>query len=250
MTDPHYFIENAYLGEQVPFVRVEGPEAIDPVKLDQIPAGVVSGKTLIDHSAAPVLELRAGVTLALLFAERVATKAMQPGASQDAWFNAFKANMASLGFAVQGSAFTTQTFKAKGLFVHKAIIPFLQVALGGAAVGPIIIAALQNLSEVDKDKPWITLFDQQSRVFTTSETHFAAVSNGDTSTTIRHVAAQLDFAASETNVLFFKFKKNKVDFKSASTTMTIDNESLAKIEPQLRARMAVDVQNFISGGVI
>ena len=59
-----------------------------------------------------------------------------------------------------------------------------------------------------------------------------------------------DFAASETNVLFFKFKKNKVDFKSATTTMVIDNVSLANIEPQLRARLAVDVQNFIVGGVM
>lgn len=247
MTDPLHFIETADIGAQVAVALTEG---IEPIKLDQIPDGVVSGKTLIDHSAAPVPELRAGVSLALLFAERVATKAMQPGQSEDDWFKTFKANMTQLGFAVQGSAWATNTFKAKGLFVHKAIIPFLEVALGGVGIGPIIIAALKNLTEVDKDKPWITLFDQQSRVFTTSETHFAAVTNGDISTTVRHVAARLDFAASETNVLFFKFKKNKVDFKSATTTMVIDNVSLANIEPQLRARLAVDVQNFIVGGVM
>jgi hypothetical protein len=247
MTDPLHFIETADIGAQVAVAVTEG---IEPVKLDQIPDGIVSGKTLIDNSAAPVLELRAGVTLALLFAERVATKAMQPGQSEDDWFKAFKANMIQLGFAVEGGAWTKNTFKSKGLFVHKAIIPFLEVALGGVGIGPIIIAALKNLNEVDKDKPWITLFDQQSRVFTTSETHFAAVINGDTNTTVRHVAARLDFAASETNVLFFKFKKNKVDFQSATTTMLIDNTSLAKIEPQLRARLEADAQNFIAGGVM
>ena len=247
MTDPHAFIETADLGPQVASALVEGAE---PINLDQIPDGVVSGKTLIDYSAAPKLELRSGVSLALLFAERVATKAMLPGQSQDDWFEAFKGNMIKLGFAIQGSAWTTNQFKSKGAFVHQAIIPFLKVALGGAAVGPIIIAALTNLGEIDKDKPWITLFDQQSRVFTTRETHFAAVANGDVSTTVRHVAARLDFVAKETNVLFFKFKKNKVDFASSTTTMVIDNITLADIEPKLRVRLQADIDDFITGGVI
>lgn len=247
MQDPAYFIESADLGATLDIALTEGPET---VALDQIPDGVVSGKTLIDHSAAPNLELRSGVTLALLFAERVASKAMLPGQTQDDWFEAFKANMVQLGFAVQGGAWTSNSFEEKGAYVHKAIISFLEIALGGAAVGPIIIAALTKLSEIDKDKPWITLFDQQSRVFTTRETHFAAVANGETSTTVRHVAAQLDFVSKETNVLFFKLKKKKVSFRSASTSMVIDNSSLAKIEPLLRARLEADAAGFIAGGVI
>jgi hypothetical protein len=64
------FVESAELPP--PPGRIEGLEAAPVLNLDRLPAGVVSGNTLIDFSETPAVGVRAGVSMALLFASRVA----------------------------------------------------------------------------------------------------------------------------------------------------------------------------------
>lgn len=242
------FIENAAL-PQGGLEVLEGLEGVpvpgQAVDLDRLPAGVVSGNTLIDYSAASATEIRSAVSLAMLFAGRTARAAMRPGDDEDDWFAAYTTHLSKLGFSVSQSSVQTSRFKKKGLFVHKAIIPFLTLALGGG-VGPVILAALDNLRSMEEDKPWITLFDRESRQFTGRELHFAAVSSDALNTSIRHVVARLAFASDETNVLFFKITEANAEFESATTTMTANNSLLAVLEAPLRARMQDDALKFIA----
>lgn len=129
--------------------------------------------------------------------------------------------------------------------VHKAIIPFLIAALGGAAVGPVLVALLQNLQEMDSEEQWITLFDQQTRIFETREMHFAAATSDGVESVMRHVAARLYFVDRETNVLFFKISDMSAEFESATTMLGIDNRLLSVIEPALRERLGVAALEFI-----
>jgi hypothetical protein len=183
----------------------------------------------------------------MLFASRVATKATKPaeGDDEDDWLATYTSSLGQLGFAVSGSATVNSKFKKLGLRVHKAIIPFLTVALGGAAVGPIILAALKNLQEMDANSPWITLFDSQSKRFTTRELHFAAVSSNATDTSIRYAIARLNVALNETSVLFFKLTKAAAEFESSTTTMSANNSLLAVNEPTLRERLGALSGSFI-----
>jgi hypothetical protein len=255
------FIESAVLPERergsvegLERGSVEGLEGGKPegggpaagLNLDKLPAGVVSGNTLIDYSAAASPQIRSGVSLAMLFAGRAATAAMGDGADEDDWLAAYKTNLMKLGFGVAGSALQRSRFKKEGVFVHQAIIPFLTIALGGAALGPVILAALGNLQEMDKGQPWITLFDRETRKFDSRELHFAAVSADASTTQIRHVVARLGFAQDTTSILFFKVTRASADFESATTTMSADNGLLAVIEPGLRKRLEGDALGFIA----
>lgn len=240
--NPGLFIESANLGDVTESVALEGTTPLD---LDKLPAGVVSGTTLIDFSAVPDQNVRAGVSLAMLFASRVATKAMTPDDDEDDWLAAYTTNLSELGFSVAGSAIVDSRFKKIGLRVHKAIIPFLTVAFGGVAVGPIILAGLKNLQEVDASSPWITLFDRETRRFKARELHFAAVSSTETDTNIRYAIARLNVALSDTNVFFVKLTDAEAHFESSTTTMSANNGLLAIMEPKLRARLADLANNFI-----
>lgn len=184
--------------------------------------------------------------MAMLFASRVADAAMKPGDDEDDRFAAYTTNLRKLGFGVSQSALSMSRFKKEGLFVHKAIIPFLTIALGGAGVGPVILSALENLQEMDKDKPWITLFDRQSRKFLTREMHFAAVSSDAIETSVRYVTARLLVDSKETNVLFFRITKASAEFESATTTLTANNSLLDVLEPHLRRRMESEIVDFIA----
>jgi hypothetical protein len=225
--------------------RTEG-EIAPGLRLNQLPDGVVSGNTLIDYSSVSSPELRSGISLAMLFAGQAATAAMKEGDDEDDWLAAYKTNLAKLGFSVAQSAVTTSHFRKQGVFVHQAIIPFLTIAFGAATLGPVILAALSNLHDMDKDKPWVKLFDRESRRFQSRELFFAAVSSDAVNTSIRHVMARLQYVSDSTNILFFEITQAQADFESATTTMTANNSLLAVLEPVLRKKMEAAMFNFIA----
>jgi len=217
----------------------------EPLDLDKLPQGVVSGTTLIDFSNVASAPVRAGVSLAMLFASRLATKATPASADEDQWLAAYTSNLSALGFALSGSGIVSSRFKKTGLKVHEAIIPFLTMAFGGAAVGPIILAGLKNLKDMDKGSPWITLFDRESRRFNLTEMHFAAVSSDATETHIRYAIARLSVASDTTQILFFKITDATASFESSTTTMTANNSLLAVMEPDLRLKLGEMTRSFI-----
>lgn len=232
--DPFSIIDSAEIGA-VEEAALEG--AASPLNLDKLPDGVVSGTTLIDFSAAPNVTVRSSVSLAMLFASRVATTGMKDGDDEDDWLALYTRKLGELGFRVSGTSITKSSFKKTGVAVHKALIPFLSIAFGGAAVGPIILAGLKNLQTMNAEDPWIVLFDKQTRRFNVSEMHFAAVGSTETETTIRYVVARLNVKTGTTMILFFRIEKANAEFESATTTMTADNSLLATIEPKLRAKL-------------
>ncbi|TXH84360.1 hypothetical protein [Thauera aminoaromatica] len=240
------FVESADLGpERLELTGVtEGPDAAPPLDLNKLPQGIVSSNTLIDFSAAPE-GVRGGLSLAMTFASQVTTAAMRPGDDEDDWFAAYKSNLMQLGFTVSQSAFTTSRFKKRDIAVHKAIIPFLTIALGGVAVGPVILALLDNLKEIDKDEPWITLFDQESRKFKARELHFGAVASNTVESRMRHVAARLSVVDEKTNILFFKITNTSAEFESATTTISMNNNLLAVLEQPLLERLQSSALTFI-----
>lgn len=246
--NPRKFIEGATLGGDLELPQsarfTEGPTPT-PLNLDKLPDGVVSGTTLIDFSKVPSPSVRAGVSLSMLFASRVAAAAVKPGDDEDDWLAAYTNNLSRLGFHLTGTAVVNSKFRKTGVSVHQALIPFLTVAFGGAAVGPIILAGLKNLQEKDKNQPWIQLFDHESRRFNASEMHFAAVSSDDMNTSIRYAIARLNVSMSETNVLFFKLTKAQANFESVTTTMSASNSLMAVVEPDLREKLAGLSKSFI-----
>ena len=247
VNNPSDFIESAELGKVDTSIGGQGLEVVDvaPLNLDQLPAGLVSGTTLIDFSAVPSMTVRAGVSLSMLFASRVATAAVASDADPDAWLAEYTSNLGKLGFALSGSAIVHSRFKKTGLSVHQAIIPFLTVAFGGALIGPIILAGLKNLQDADAGSPWIKLFDRETRRFNARELHFAAVSSDATDTSIRYAIARLNVSMSETSVLFFRLTEAEANYDSVTTTMAANNSLMAVTEPDLRARLSASSGSFI-----
>lgn len=244
IANPLRFAESALI-EAAPAAALEST-AEEGLQLDRLPAGVVAGNTLIDYSGTASEEMRSAVSLAMVFAGRVARKQVGADASDDEWLAAYQTSLGQLGFSVGGTAMQQSRFSKKGLLVHKAIIPFLTIALGGAGVGPVILAALNGLKDMDQDRPWITLFDRESRRSETRELHFAAVSSDATTTTIRHVIARLAYRLTTTNILFVKVDDIAAEFESATTHIIGNNQLLAAVAPTLRQRMATDIGAYIA----
>lgn len=224
-----------------------------PPKLDlsTLPAVVVSGTTLVDFSTAQSPMVRASVSLAMLYASRVATVAMSKlvDSDEDDWLARYNQALAEVGFAVSGSTVVHSSFKKSNVAVHKAIIPFLTLAFGGGAAGALIIQALKSLQEMDAESPspWVTLFDKQTRRFNLREMHFAAVSANEVETTIANAVARLNVDTGSTQILFFKLSKSNANFDSTTTRMTANNGLLAVNEPKLQAKLIKFIDDSIAG---
>jgi hypothetical protein len=214
--------------------------------LNKVPDGVVSGTALIDFSATPNVVVRSSVSLAMLFASRVANAATSAETDPDSWLANYTSAIGQIGFTVAGTALVHSTFKKIGLQVHQAIIPFLTVAFGGVTIGPIILAGLKNLQQQDAESPWIALFDRETRRFDAREMHFAAVSSDDTTTTVKYAIARLNVKSATTLILFFKLTQAEAQFESSTTTMNANNSLLAAIEGDLRTRLGDKARSFIT----
>lgn len=229
---------------------LEATEPAQPPKLDlaTLPAVVVSGTALIDFSQTQSVVLRSSISLALLFGSRVATKAMKDGDDEDDWLAKYIETLGSIGFRISGQTMTRSTFKKLDTTVHKAIIPFLTLALGPAvAASTVLLKLLEGLQSMNADSPWITLFDRQSRRFNVREMHFAVVGGNDVDTTITYAVARLNVDTNTTQILFFKITKATAEFESSTTQMTADNGLLATIEPKLKAKLLAIIDDTIAG---
>lgn len=233
-------------GRDDPFENVDQPLKLD---LSTLPPVVVSGTTLVDFSATNNPVVRSSVSLALLYATRVATVAMskEADADEDDWLARYNQALTEIGFRVSGTSVVKSSFKKKNVALHKAIIPFLTLAFGGGAAGALIIQALKSLQEMDADSPWITLFDKSTRRFNLSEMHFAAVSSNEVETTIANAVARLNVETGGTQILFFKVTKTSADFESTTTRMTANNMLLAANEAKLQAKLVKFIDEMIAG---
>lgn len=249
MENPLKFLNTAEIQAPSLRVRSRGEETTEPlleskIDMENLPDGVISSNLLLDLSAVKDATVRSGLSLSTLFANRYATKRVGV-ADADLWLAEYQNALSKLGFGLTGTARASSKFERIGVTVHEALIPFLTIALGGAAVGPVIMAALENLQKMEKDSPWITLFERESKRVEIHEMHFAAALSGVAQTEIRYAVARLNLKKSMTQVLFFKITKDTAAYESMTTSMTANNSLLAIYEDDLKRRLSGHIGEFI-----
>lgn len=221
-----------------------GAPALSTIDLANLPEAVVTGTTLLDLSQVQSPDVKAGISLAMLFASRVAT-AKHP-ITDDAWLAEYQKSLNALGFAVGATSVVTSRFKKTGLTVHEAIIPFLTLALGGVAAAPtIILKLLESMKSMSPGEPWITAFERQTLRFDVREMHFAFAVPNATQTEIRYAVARLSLDHSKTQVLFFKLTDTQASYESATTTMSVSNSLMAVSEADLKERLEKLIKSYI-----
>lgn len=228
-----------------PFPELLRDVAVDSVDIDSLPSSLVTGSNLIQFPATASPELKSSLALSLLAAQRVATNdpVVQ---TPDQWLQRHNAVLENLNWFNEGGAFVNSQFKSINVAVHEAIIPFLTAAFGPvAAAGTLIITALKQLNEMDKDAPWITLFEQQSRRFSISEYQFSVVVVTDNHVQVKIACARFDASYGATQVLFFKIKNEHAAFQSASGSYSTQADLLSEMNGALKEKLGGFTTAFI-----
>lgn len=244
--DIHNFIRTAdiYLPRIFRDGTAEALGALNTVSMDELPDAVLVDGTITDFTHVRSKGIRHAVSLAMLFAYRI-TAASEQAVDPSKWLETYLAALGRLGFRMSEVSEIENHVATTDVLVHKALVPFLEVALGGAAAGPAILALMNQLSEMDKDKPWITLLHREIRRFNVQEIHFATVIETEVETQIRNVVARFDISTGTTQFLFFRVTQNTATFKGETRTMTGNNALMIDIAPELHTRLRQAIKDHI-----
>jgi hypothetical protein len=223
----------------------EDATSVNTIDIDNLPNGLVTGSNLIQFPTEASPELKSSVALSLLAAQRVA--ANDPVVLSPAqWLERHNTVLQNLNWRKEGGGIANASFDSINVAVHQAIIPFLTAAFGGVVgAGALILTALKQLQEMDKDDPWITLFDRQSRRFDVTEYQFSVVEvDGDT-VHLKVASARLDASFGKTQVLFFNLNKQKAHFEQANQSFSTEAALLTEMNADLKTKLMNLTKSFI-----
>lgn len=237
------YIANLPVGASLPSMAED--TAINTIDIDNLPNGLVTGSNLIQFPADASPELKSSVALSLLAAQRVATN--DPVVlSPTQWLDRHNTVLQNLNWRNEGGGVVKSHFDSINVAVHQAIIPFLTAAFGGAvAAGALILTALKQLQDMDKDAPWITLFDRQSRRFEVTEYQFSIVQVVSDTVYLKLAAARLNASFGKTQVLFFKLKTQKAEFEQANQSFASEAALLTAMNADLKVKLMTLTKSFI-----
>ena len=108
-----------------------------------------------------------------------------------------------------------------------------------AAALAIVKAAIDALRSMSENRPWLTLFEQESRTAHSARFHVAAAEVGESGLVqVALVGFSLQTMSEITQVLFFRFGSISTSLEYAAGKATIDDTALADLRSTLAARLA------------
>lgn len=217
------------------------PIAFDPQKDE---AWVV-GPQVFGFLKGVTAQRREMATLSTLFASLIADTKF-PRKSTDAWFSAYATALTNVGWTITESTHKKYEQSDIGTTVHEAIIEFLGVAALGATAVALVAAALKSLQKVGENKPWITLFERQTRQEEITGFQVGLVDTSDDGVfQVKLMHFSLRLGQSNTQILFATFSTLGVSMDAVANTATVAEPVLLETLPTIRNRLASYVKSYV-----
>ena len=215
--------------------------------VENLPQTIVAGSNLIAFEENTSATVRSSVSDTLLLAQLATDASKDTVHTPEQWYAKYREVLSKLGWREAAYSHIEEKFSSRDAVVHKAIIPFLTVAFGpAAAVGSLIIAALNQLSEMDKNSKWITLLERVSKRLDVTDFQFTAVENKGGNIAVHLAGAILSSEYGQTQVLFFRFKRVASDFKLVKGSFTASEERIASVGDALKKKLEKFIPDYIA----
>lgn len=144
-----------------------------------------------------------------------------------------------LGWLQTAMEFKETTAQSDNADVHEALVPVLTALLGpAAAAASLVVTVLEGLQQMKADSPWITLFDRSSLHASGAKFQLGFVDASEGMVTVRLVALALNAERRLTQVLFFKFAKDRARLTLAETQLGASAERLRSIASLVADKVA------------
>ncbi len=220
--------------------RRGGEDQGPPPEFQSVAQALAVGAQMTEFSNKVPQSLRPAISNGLLLGQLAADKATVGQSDPLAWFTTFNSVMKQIGWQSTLSELDEQSISDKNASLHKSIIPIVTAIFGPAvAASSIIISVLKGLDSMDRDSPWITLFQKKSNKVNASNFGLSYVDGGDGGgATLKSVYFALQGSQDLTQVLFFKFATSDAKLKSAQCQMSLSPDTITISGATLQQKVA------------
>lgn len=209
----------------------------------------IVGSDVISFVKGVTEERRRAILDSSLLAQLVANKKVGDRTHVYDWYDVYFDVLSSIGWVIQDRGFAEYAESSDGFEAHEAILTIATSLLGaGATTLAVVKATLDGLKSLEKNSPWITLFNRESQQANTAR-FLVSLAHEDENREffVSLIAFGLEANAKVTQVLFFKFRSNNAKLRHLSGKMTINTDVLAGVQPQISEKIAAFQDEFIRG---
>jgi hypothetical protein len=209
--------------------------------------GAVVDSNIVTFPEGTPLEVRNAVGAWLIFAQRAASAQVPDRNNASDWVSAYHDALLQTGWVRRGDADAWSEEEVVGSTVHEKILSVVAVVLGPApAALAIVTAALQSLQAMNKDSPWITLFDRRGRSATAVGFQVANCEATEGGAALHAVDFRVHAQQVLTQVLFFKFTQREASMFRRAVILELTPDALAKYGPAVWGRVEEAVLDSIA----
>jgi len=238
------------LGVDLPKAPVSrGPafETARPAVFSSRQQAVAVGGQLAEFTESVPPNLRTAISDGMLLAQLAANKATGGSGDVFKWYDKYVEVLQNIGWQIQDFDFRRQQVDNQQLDMHEALIPVITAMLGPhAAAASIVISILQGLQQMDKTRPWITLFDKASEHANGAKFQVSYVDiDASGQPQIALLCFGIQAQRTITQVLFFKSSEDRAEVKKAEAKLSVSLERLNSARDALAERVTPFVTDFV-----
>jgi hypothetical protein len=204
------------------------------------PQALVVGASLVAAAGNVPAAMRQDLVDCTLFAQLAAAAAVPDAVEIGRWYRVYFGALTSLGWVQSDTRFEQYEFAGRNAEAHQAILGVLTALLGPhAAALAIVKAAIGALQSMSENRPWLTLFDRESKAANSARFQVAGAEvDASDLLQVALVGFGLKTTSEITQVLFFKFATSSTSLEYAVGQATIDEAALADVRATMAARLA------------
>lgn len=238
-------------------VALSAPEAqLEAINEAQLPTydgdvqqAITVGSQISEYAKAVPVELRPYIDNSFLLAQFAANAWIdEHGGGTQEWYDKYLEVLSQTGWIFESTGTAFKEVTGTALDVHKEIIPIVAAALGPAvAAASIVVATLNGLANIDKNKAWITLFDRASQRASANQFQLSYVDVHDDRLPLLTLSAfELKASASVTHVLFFKFSTASARLSHVETKVKLNQEHFDAVKDTIASRLRDRSRGYIT----
>lgn len=194
------------------------------------------------------VERRQDITNACLLAQLAANRKVSDKSRILDWYNAYFEVLENIGWVIQDKGFASYEEKADGLEAHEAILKVAATVLAPSPTALMVITStLDAMKSIESGKPWITLFDRESKHANVARFQIALAEQNDAGQfLVSLMAFSLEAQSTLTQVMFFKIRSDNVKLKHCTGKVTISDDVLSSVREQIKTKIASYAKDFIA----
>jgi hypothetical protein len=207
----------------------------------------VVGADIVSFTKGVTEEQRRDIVNSALLAQLVANKNVPNKNDIFPWYDSYFDTLSKIGWVIQTRQFVDHLEKSENLDAHEAILAVATTLIGpGTAALQVIMTTLDALSSMERNSPWITLFNRESQHARSARFQVTLAEQDEQGPfLVSLMAFALTADANLTQVLFFKFKSNEVRIQHSSGQLAINSPVLAAIRQPVEKKLTKFAAEYV-----